>query len=424
MIILLFVTLCFTVNTYSQIKINATVYSESVDTLIKVNIWLPNGYWENLDLYYPVIFYLHGAGGDQTEGLIFANHYYQTHNSGPYADSVPASIIISPDGGCEPYLGSFWVNSTLYGNYEDFIVSDLINFLETEFRVMNTRDFRYITGYSMGGFGSAYLALKNPDIFSVCVPQSAAHLCRPDTLMNLWLSEMLEENGGYNFQYNTGNTTQLYFTSSGAFAPNLDILPNQFEPLYDTLGNFIDTVWTKWEKFNCSNIVREQTEANPVNFFLLCGTIDEYLCYPPYLLFADSLNKYGINHKSIYNEYEHGEVDFEGLEIVWNWIDSMSLEAYKHLGIDNSVNQTQNFTVFPNPFKDEINISDVNIHNQPLSIKLRNIFNKLIIEFKPENYNVVNGNICLYTSYLIPGNYIIEINTGSKIVAKKIIKIE
>lgn len=288
-------------NLHSQMRIDASFYSEALETTKKVNIWLPNDYFENLETRHPVIYFLHGADGDQNEGSSFALHYFMTHAANPLADSLPSAIIVCPDGSCNPYMGSFWLNSELYGNYEDFIILDLIPFIELEFRVMADKSFRFITGYSMGGYGSASLGMKHPDIFRACAPLSAAHISYPDTLMTEWIKWLYEENSGYQLNYSAGKTTMLFFTVSGGFSPNLDIPPYFIETLWDTTGNLVDTVWSKWQNYDCSNLVSSIPQEEELSFFLICGTEDRYLCYPPYIQFTDSLEKYEIEYKSSYS---------------------------------------------------------------------------------------------------------------------------
>lgn len=237
---------CVKASAQQAIRIDTSFYSQALDTIRMVDVWLPEDYYQSTNTDYPVIIYLHGAGGNQNESQRFANTYYARYYQDTlHADSVLPAIIVSPDGSCQPYLGSFWVNSELYGDFEEYIVTDLINFVETNFRVMNDKNFRFITGYSMGGFGSTYLAIRHPDLFRGCAPSSAAHLSYPDTLMNEWIYRLHNENGGYHFNYNAGPVSKLFFTTSGGFVPNLNIEPNYFEFLWDTLGNMVDTVFNK-----------------------------------------------------------------------------------------------------------------------------------------------------------------------------------
>ena len=51
---------------FSQsMKLDASFYSQALDEIKDVDIFLPTDYYENLDQRYAVIYYLHGAGGNQ-----------------------------------------------------------------------------------------------------------------------------------------------------------------------------------------------------------------------------------------------------------------------------------------------------------------------------------------------------------------------
>ena len=364
--------MCTDLNSQNFIKIDASFYSEVLDTVKKVDIYLPKDYYEHPDQQYATIYYLHGGDGNQNEGNEFAHHYYNTHAESPLSDSVPAAIFVCPNGDYDPYYGSYWVNSVLYGNFEDYIINDLFAFIESQFRARTEKDFRFITGYSMGGFGSAHIALSNPDKFRACSPMSAAYMGFADTVMNLIKQSLYEENGGYHFDMNAGSTSRFFFTLSGAYAPNLEIEPHHMEFLWDTNGNWVDTVWTKWQNFDCSSEVKNLSPENNLSFFLTCGTIDDILCYPPYLQFEDTLTKYNVDYRSIYSEYIHGLDDTAANANKWRWFDSLAYVAYQHLGTDEFKELKSNIRLFPNPAKNEVSISvkggkiikEVNIYNQ------------------------------------------------------------
>jgi len=108
---------------------DTSFYSPALDQEKNVRIWLPPAYHENPDLHYPVVYFLHGLGG---------NH---TSDSGvlPVVDSmvqvgrINPIIVVIADNSCEPFKGSQYVNSILWGNYEDFMTTDLIAWVDSSF---------------------------------------------------------------------------------------------------------------------------------------------------------------------------------------------------------------------------------------------------------------------------------------------------
>lgn len=54
------------------------------------------------------------------------------------------------------------------GNWEDFVINDVVNYVDQNFRTIQKVQARGIAGHSMGGFGALNIAMRHPDIFS-CV---------------------------------------------------------------------------------------------------------------------------------------------------------------------------------------------------------------------------------------------------------------
>lgn len=421
------ITLCFLCSVHmllnGQMRIDATFYSQALQTAKNVDIYLPDDYYQNPDTKYPVIYYLHGAGGDQNESAPFAYHYFTTHAASSLSDSVPAAIVVSPDGSCGLYLGSYWVNSVLYGNYEDYVISDVIAFIESEFRVMPDKNFRFVTGYSMGGYGSAHMALKHPDKFRACAPMSAAHLSYPDTLMNEWLDRLYEENGSYHFTYGAGPVSKLFFTASGGFSPNLNINPYYVESLWDTTGMMVDTVRSKWQNYNCSKIVSSLSPEEKLSFFLICGTEDQYVCYPPYLMFSDSLEKYNINYRSMYNAYEHGPVDLIANAAMWRWIDSLAFVAYKSVGVEESlIHSEKTLRIWPNPAFSTAIIEYELKEQENVLVSILNSTGQEVLHFA-EGLKEKGKHTLKWGSGDFPnGIYFINLKTKEGVLTQKVIK--
>jgi len=80
-------------------------------------------------------------------------------------DNIQEMIIVI-DKGYNTLGGSFYVNSSATGNWEDFIMYDLIRYVDSHYRTIRKKQCRGIAGYSMGGFGAFNMAMKFPDVFN------------------------------------------------------------------------------------------------------------------------------------------------------------------------------------------------------------------------------------------------------------------
>lgn len=142
----------------------------------RMKVYLPPNYNES-GKEYPVLYLLHGGGGDEnawTE-LGFANRILD--NLIHSGDAEPM-IVVMTNG--NPNQVSAWhvapghkparefdsVNPMATERFEESLVSDVIPFIEQNYRVKSGKDNRAVTGLSMGGWQTQKLALKYPDTFN------------------------------------------------------------------------------------------------------------------------------------------------------------------------------------------------------------------------------------------------------------------
>ena len=135
----------------------------------KYSIYLPAGYDES-DQSYPVMYLLHGRGDDHTGWVQFG----QVQHIADYAIAEGLAcpmIIVMPDAD----TGSRGYFNTIQGNfnYEDFFFKELIPFIEKTYRVRSDKRYRAVAGLSMGGGGTVFYALHQPDMFSAAAPLSS-----------------------------------------------------------------------------------------------------------------------------------------------------------------------------------------------------------------------------------------------------------
>ena len=63
-------------------------------------------------------------------------------------------------------LGSSWyVNSPATGNWEDFMVQEVVPYIDVNFKTKSNRDSRGIAGIFIGGYGAIRFGMRRPDVF-------------------------------------------------------------------------------------------------------------------------------------------------------------------------------------------------------------------------------------------------------------------
>ncbi len=128
------------------------------------NIYLPPSYNTSTTARYPVIYSLHGAGGDENSMTDYVNSFVD-----PYITQkkVPECIVVLPNGGPQAfYLDSGIVTNNQNYYPDSYIIKELIPHIDSTYRTINDRKSRAISGMSMGGYGTWHFAFKYPQLFS------------------------------------------------------------------------------------------------------------------------------------------------------------------------------------------------------------------------------------------------------------------
>ena len=141
--------------------------SASLGDQRSVAILLPTDYATSKRTY-PVLYLLHGGGQDH---MAFADRpWFQ-------AQASRGVIIVTPNAKTLTGGDSWYVNSVAEpsAKYEDFIVKDVITYVDTHYRTVSTRDGRAIAGVSMGAWGAMMLGLRHHSMFSAIGAFSAPY---------------------------------------------------------------------------------------------------------------------------------------------------------------------------------------------------------------------------------------------------------
>lgn len=129
------------------------------DPVRTIQVYLPPHY-EETDLDYPVVYYLHGYM--ESAGVVQSFSDALDRRFKEHPDE--AFIMVGVDG-FNQYYGSFYRDSPITGNWETHIIEELIPLIDGEFRTQASPSNRGIAGFSMGGYGAWEQAFKHPEVF-------------------------------------------------------------------------------------------------------------------------------------------------------------------------------------------------------------------------------------------------------------------
>lgn len=144
------------------------VQSECMDKSIPNLVITPDSY--DGTTAYPVLYILHGAGGDYADWLRKAPKLTE------YVDQNQF-IIVCPDGGKTSWYFDSPIDETM--QYETYVTDEFVSFIDDNYKTINDRSGRAIMGLSMGGHGAFYLAFRHQDIFGAAGSTSGGLDIRP-----------------------------------------------------------------------------------------------------------------------------------------------------------------------------------------------------------------------------------------------------
>jgi enterochelin esterase family protein len=145
----------------------------------RMYIYTPPGY-ENSKSKYPVLYLLHGGGGDEDAWTTLGRAHIILDNLIAQGKAKPMIIVMTngnanqaaaqgdspvlPLQEVRPPTATGGLSST--GRFEASLVKDVVPYIESHFRVLKDKNNRAIAGLSMGGGHTQRITLTNPDMFA------------------------------------------------------------------------------------------------------------------------------------------------------------------------------------------------------------------------------------------------------------------
>lgn len=278
-------------------------------------IYLPPGYEGSEEL--PVVYAIVGYTGTGRSLL----------NADPLMEDLVTKMDrLVGEGACEPMLiampdcftrvgGNQYINSTATGPYEDYLLEEVLPFVEERYPCGR----RGIWGKSSGGYGSLVLGMRHPDVFAGLAAHSGDALFEycylPDFPKALeafreaggpaaWLEEYWSRPDRRRTEfYPALNTLGM----AAHYSPNPDSPHLGIDFPFDLeTGAFRPGVWERWRAWDPVHLVDRYGPGlrDQALVYLDCGTQDEYhLIWGARVLHA-KLEALGVDH--VYEEFDDG----------------------------------------------------------------------------------------------------------------------
>lgn len=290
----------------------------------KLVVYLPPDYAENKNRRYPVIYMLSSFMGT---GTMLLSPQAWGYSIDERCDKLIAEgrmkecILVMPD--CFTlWGGSQYVNSTAMGNYEDYLLKEIIPFVDKKYRTLALSAHRAVMGKSSGGYGALMLAARYPEIFSAFYCSSGDMYFEYgykgdfpkcyNAIRKAGSLEMFFEKF-FDAPKKSGDmiTAINIIAMSAAYSPNPKSKTFGFDLPFDMeTGELRRSIWNKWLKYDPVYLIDEKKyQANLQSLkgvFLECGSRDEYHLHIGARIFTKKLNGYGISHR--YEEFDDGHM--------------------------------------------------------------------------------------------------------------------
>jgi enterochelin esterase-like enzyme len=136
-------------------------------------IYTPPGYDKAQNRRYPVLYLFHGSN-DIAGGWVLAGNANFILDNLIAAKHAEPMILVMPFGHAVPFGSPREQQAKNVALYDDYVMKDVVPFIEADYRVAPGRKNRAVAGLSMGGGQSLHIAFTHPEAFSSVGAFSAA----------------------------------------------------------------------------------------------------------------------------------------------------------------------------------------------------------------------------------------------------------
>jgi enterochelin esterase family protein len=276
-------------------------------------VYLPPGYDES-DSAYPTVYCLTGFTG---RGKMLLNDNAFTPNLPERMDKLIAAgtvepmILVMPN--CFTYYGgSQYINSTATGRYEDYLIEEIVPFVDENFRTINDRASRAVMGKSSGGYGSLIMGIRHADVFGlVCSTAGDAYFeyCYPMDFAKAFRTikgdpkEFMREFWATEKQSKDDHAALNTIGMAACYSPK----GTDFDLPFDLkTGEVRDEVWKRWLEHDPVRLADKYAEnlRSLKLLYLDAGTRDEFNLDIGAKVLSARLNELDVPH--IHEEFDDG----------------------------------------------------------------------------------------------------------------------
>lgn len=139
----------------------------------RLTVYTPPGYETNKDNY-PVLYLLHGAGGDEEAWMELGRTAQILDNLIAQGKAKPMLVVMpngnagqsaAPGASSEGFVKPVFLRPEMFSGQTEMAFGDILKFIESNYRVKKEKASRAIAGLSMGGMHTLVISANYPDTF-------------------------------------------------------------------------------------------------------------------------------------------------------------------------------------------------------------------------------------------------------------------
>lgn len=288
-------------------------------------VYLPPGYGEEGSRRYGALYYLPGYTGT-ARAVVGCNPWKE--------NLVERFDRLIEEGEAEPcvlvvvdaftrYGGSQYVNSAGTGRYEDYVVGELVGYVDSKFATLADRRRRAILGKSSGGVGALWLAARHPEVFGHAFSHSgdvgwetsfsrefAACVNRLEKYGGSFAKFLKEFNARpARLRGEFPHELVLMAGMSSCYSPAPRSALGLELPFDERTAEKRPEVWRRWLAFDPLSFAPKRAKAlkSLLTLGFDCGRKDEYFLHLGTRVLARELKRLGVKHR--YEEHEFGHMN-------------------------------------------------------------------------------------------------------------------
>jgi S-formylglutathione hydrolase FrmB len=296
-------------------------------TTRQVMVYLPEGYDESIEEY-PLLVDIAGfTGSGLAHGgwKAFAESVPQRVDRLIDAGKMGKVIVAMPD--CFTSLGgNQYINSSVLGNWADFLTLEMVPEIERQFRVLKGKDHKGLFGKSSGGYGAIVHGMKYADHWGAIAchsgdmdfdlayrsdfPKTLMHLSRYGGSVEAFMQKLQSGRkiGGDEMH------TLMILAMAATYDPAPELPFGVRLPVNSQTCELDDEAWQRWLTWDPVRMIEsEECQENLKQLkavFIDCGSQDQYSLVFGARRLVSRLTSLGIAHT--YDEFSdnHSSIDY------------------------------------------------------------------------------------------------------------------